>query len=130
MQKITVDDKIHHVNIKSMLQGFVYTHFIFTGTDNLLIDRTVIYDVMGGAFFIEDGIETGIVMQFNLAIFVRQSTSLLNDDVTPGLLRFLSFKIYNNLKSNLLLPELFFVKSLFKSYVVKYLVLQQKKFRK
>ena len=54
------------------------------GTDNLLIDRTVIYNVMGGAFFIEDGIETGIVMQFNLAIFVRQSTSLLNDDVTPG----------------------------------------------
>ena len=56
----------------------------FQGTDNLLIDRTVIYNVMGGAFFIEDGIETGIVMQFNLAIFVRQSTSLLNDDVTPG----------------------------------------------
>ena len=49
----------------------------------------MIYDVMGGAFFIEDGIETGIIMQFNLAIFVRQSTSLLNDDVTPGLFNFI-----------------------------------------
>lgn len=39
---------------------------------------------MGGAFFIEDGIETGNVLQYNLAVFVRQSTSLLNDDVTPA----------------------------------------------
>ena len=46
---------------------------------------------MGGAFFIEDGIETGIIMQFNLAIFVRQSTSLLNDDVTPGLFGFILY---------------------------------------
>ena len=53
----------------------------------------MIYDVMGGAFFIEDGIETGITMQFNLAIFVRQSTSLLNDDVTPGLLNFIVLNI-------------------------------------
>lgn len=39
---------------------------------------------MGGAFFIEDGIETGNIIQYNLAVFVKQSTSLLNDDITPG----------------------------------------------
>ena len=39
---------------------------------------------MGGAIFIEDGIETNNLIQYNLAVFVRQSTSLLNDDVTPG----------------------------------------------
>ena len=73
------------VLISTTLIKFVKTYFnYFLGTDNLLIDRNVIYDIMGGAFFIEDGIETGIIMQFNLAIFVRQSTSLLNDDVTPG----------------------------------------------
>lgn len=44
----------------------------------------MIYNIMGGAFFIEDGIETGNVIQYNLAVFVKQSTSLLNDDITPG----------------------------------------------
>ncbi|XP_069051252.1 PKHD1 like 1, tandem duplicate 1 [Lepisosteus oculatus] len=53
-------------------------------THNLLVEKNVIYDIMGGAFFIEDGIETGNVLQYNLAVFVRQSTSLLNDDVTPA----------------------------------------------
>ncbi|KAM6958720.1 PKHD1 like 1, tandem duplicate 1 [Aplochiton taeniatus] len=53
-------------------------------THRLLVERNVVYDVMGGAFFIEDGIETGNVLQHNLAVFVRQSTSLLNDDVTPA----------------------------------------------
>nr|XP_055075552.1 fibrocystin-L-like [Misgurnus anguillicaudatus] len=53
-------------------------------THNLLVERNVIYDIKGGAFFIEDGIETGNILQYNLAIFVRQSTSLLNDDVTPA----------------------------------------------
>ncbi|KAM8966821.1 LOW QUALITY PROTEIN: fibrocystin-L [Pelodytes ibericus] len=53
-------------------------------THQLLVEKNVIYDIMGGAFFIEDGIETGNVLQYNLAVFVRQSTSLLNDDVTPA----------------------------------------------
>ncbi|KAK5854666.1 hypothetical protein PBY51_004842 [Eleginops maclovinus] len=53
-------------------------------THNLLVEHNVIYDIMGGAFFIEDGIETGNVLQYNLAVFVKQSTSLLNDDVTPA----------------------------------------------
>lgn len=53
-------------------------------THGLLVEHNVIYDIMGGAFFIEDGIETRNVLQYNLAVFVRQSTSLLNDDVTPA----------------------------------------------
>uniref|UniRef100_A0AAR2IPV4 Polycystic kidney and hepatic disease 1 (autosomal recessive)-like 1 n=1 Tax=Pygocentrus nattereri TaxID=42514 RepID=A0AAR2IPV4_PYGNA len=53
-------------------------------THRLLVEHNVIYNIMGGAFFIEDGIETGNVLQYNLAVFVKQSTSLLNDDLTPA----------------------------------------------
>lgn len=49
-----------------------------------MIERTVIYNIMGGAFFLEDGIETGNTFQYNLAVFVIASTSLLNDDITPA----------------------------------------------
>lgn len=54
------------------------------GTHNTLVEKTVIYDIMGGAFFLEDGIETGNTLQYNLAVFVIGSSSLLNDDVTPA----------------------------------------------
>nr|XP_055075131.1 fibrocystin-L-like [Misgurnus anguillicaudatus] len=53
-------------------------------THNLLVEHNVIYDIKGGGFFIEDGTENGNILQNNLAVFVRQSTSLLNDDVTPA----------------------------------------------
>ncbi|MBN3294522.1 PKHL1 protein, partial [Polypterus senegalus] len=53
-------------------------------TSNLLVERNVIYDIMGGALIFEDGSETGNVLQYNLAVFVMQSTSLLNDDITPA----------------------------------------------
>ncbi|XP_075128051.1 fibrocystin-L-like [Leptodactylus fuscus] len=53
-------------------------------THNLLVEHNVIYDIMGGAFFIEDGIEHGNILQYNLAVFVQQSTSLQNEDVTPA----------------------------------------------
>ncbi|XP_069121982.1 fibrocystin-L-like [Argopecten irradians] len=54
------------------------------GTHNLLVEHIVIYNIMGGAFFLEDGIESGNTIQYNLAVFVRESSSLLNDDVTPA----------------------------------------------
>ena len=54
------------------------------GTHEVLIEHNVIYDVMGGAFFLEDGVETGNVFQYNLAVLVTSSTSLLNDDITPA----------------------------------------------
>lgn len=50
----------------------------------ILVERTVIYNIMGGAFFLEDGVEIGNTLQYNLAIFVRSSSSLLNEDTTPG----------------------------------------------
>ncbi|KAL3886657.1 hypothetical protein ACJMK2_026637 [Sinanodonta woodiana] len=54
------------------------------GVHNTLVEQTVIYNIKGGAFFLEDGIETGNTFQYNLALFVRSSTSLLNDDITPA----------------------------------------------
>ncbi|XP_078699976.1 fibrocystin-L-like [Branchiostoma floridae x Branchiostoma belcheri] len=54
------------------------------GTNNLLVERNVAFNIMGGAYFIEDGIETGNILQYNLALFVKASTSLLNDDITPA----------------------------------------------
>ncbi|XP_067950538.1 fibrocystin-L-like [Watersipora subatra] len=54
------------------------------GTHNILVEHTVIYNIMGGAFFLEDGIETGNRYRYNLALFVRASSSLLNDDITPA----------------------------------------------
>ena len=53
-------------------------------TDNILVENNVVYDVMGGAIFLEDSIEVGNIFQYNLAIFVRSSSSLLNDDITPA----------------------------------------------
>ena len=38
----------------------------------------------GGALFLEDGVETGNVLRGNLAVYVRTSSSLLNEDVTPA----------------------------------------------
>ena len=45
-------------------------------THNLLIEENVLYKVMGGAFFLEDGVETGNMFLNNLAIMVIASTSL------------------------------------------------------
>jgi len=48
------------------------------------VERNVIYNIMGGAYFLEDGIEIGNIFQYNLAVFVKTSSSLLNEDVTPA----------------------------------------------
>ncbi|CAF1300760.1 unnamed protein product, partial [Adineta ricciae] len=50
----------------------------------LTIQNNVIYDIMGGAMFLEDGVEIGNTFDGNLAVFVRTSSSLLNEDVTPA----------------------------------------------
>ncbi len=39
---------------------------------------------MGGTIFLEDGVEIGNIIIYNLMIFTRQSTSLQNDDTTPA----------------------------------------------
>uniref|UniRef100_H2Y4C5 G8 domain-containing protein n=1 Tax=Ciona savignyi TaxID=51511 RepID=H2Y4C5_CIOSA len=53
------------------------------GTNNLLVEHNVIYNIKGGAVFIEDGVEYGN-LQYNLVLFCKQSTSLQNDDITPA----------------------------------------------
>ena len=50
----------------------------------LTIEANVIYNIRGGAYFLEDGIEIGNVFKNNLAVFVIASQSLINEDVTPG----------------------------------------------
>ncbi|KAK0070514.1 fibrocystin-L [Biomphalaria pfeifferi] len=54
------------------------------GSHNALIEYNVVYDIMGGALFLEDGDEVGNIFQYNLVLFVRASTSLRNDDITPA----------------------------------------------
>lgn len=77
------------INYQSYVRGCAIHHTFnravtIHNTHRLLVEHNVIYDIMGGAFFIEDGIETENILQYNLAVFVKQSTSLLNDDVTPA----------------------------------------------
>lgn len=50
----------------------------------LTIEANFIYNIKGGAYFLEDGVEIGNTFKFNLAVFVISSESLLNEDVTPG----------------------------------------------
>ncbi|XP_064089363.1 fibrocystin-L-like [Macrobrachium nipponense] len=52
--------------------------------DYLTIERNVVYNNMGHAIFTEDGIEQNNVIQYNLAVYTRTSSSLLNVDVTPS----------------------------------------------
>ncbi|XP_066933159.1 fibrocystin-L-like [Clytia hemisphaerica] len=54
------------------------------GVHNLVVERNVIYDILGNAYFMEDGIETGNVVRYNLAVFVKPSSSTLNVDITPA----------------------------------------------
>ncbi|XP_071944841.1 fibrocystin-L-like [Antedon mediterranea] len=52
--------------------------------DNLLVEHNVVFDIMGHAYFMEDGNEMENTIQFNLGIFVKSSSSLLSVDVTPA----------------------------------------------
>ncbi|XP_077870118.1 fibrocystin-L-like [Saccoglossus kowalevskii] len=54
------------------------------GVRNLLVEHNVAFDIMGHAYFMEDGIETNNIIQYNLGIFVRATSSLLNGDITPA----------------------------------------------
>lgn len=71
---------IKECSIHQSFNRAVNTH----ATNYVTIESNVIYDIMGGAYFLEDGIEIGNVFKNNLAIFVKTSSSLLNEDVTPA----------------------------------------------
>ena len=52
--------------------------------NNLLVEHNVVFNIKGLSFFVEDGIEEDNILQYNLAVFTRQSNSLLNPDIQPG----------------------------------------------
>ena len=52
--------------------------------NHLLVEHNVVFDIKGLSFFIEDGIEEDNIIQYNLAVYTRQSSSLLNPDIQPG----------------------------------------------
>ena len=52
--------------------------------DYLLIENNVAFNILGHAYFLEDGIEEHNIIQDNLGVFVRASSSLLNVDITPA----------------------------------------------
>ena len=54
------------------------------GVDYLLVEKNVVYNVLGHAYFLEDGNEQYNIIQDNLGVFVRASSSLLNVDITPA----------------------------------------------
>ena len=54
------------------------------GITGVLAEQVVTYDIKGLSFFIEDGIEENNIVRRNLAVYTRQSSSLLNPDVTPA----------------------------------------------
>ncbi|XP_052245987.1 fibrocystin-L-like isoform X3 [Dreissena polymorpha] len=54
------------------------------GSHNINIRKNVAFNILGGAFFLEDGIEVNNTYDRNLIVFVRASSSLLNDDITPA----------------------------------------------
>ena len=54
------------------------------GVHHLLVEDNVAFNNMGHAYFLEDGVETGNVLQRNLGVFTRSSSSLLNVDITPA----------------------------------------------
>merc|ERR1712013_845720 len=52
--------------------------------NHLLVEHNVVFNIKGLSFFVEDGIEEDNILQYNLAVFTRQSNSLLNPDIQPG----------------------------------------------
>lgn len=58
--------------------------FVLHHTDHVTFTNNVVYNVMGGAIFIENGIERFNKITYNFATFVRSSQALLNDDITPA----------------------------------------------
>ena len=54
------------------------------GITGVIAERIVTYDIKGLSFFIEDGKEENNIIRNNLAVYTKQSSSLLNPDVTPA----------------------------------------------
>ncbi|CAF0814130.1 unnamed protein product, partial [Brachionus calyciflorus] len=71
---------VKEISIRKSFNRAINIH----GSNYVTISRNFIYDIMGGAYFLEDGVEIGNEFSYNLAIFVKSSSSLLNEDSTPA----------------------------------------------
>ncbi len=71
---------VRYVSIHRSFNRAVNIH----ATNYVTVEHNVIYDVMGGALFLEDGVEIGNVFEYNVVIQCKASTSLQNDDITPA----------------------------------------------
>ena len=69
------DCSVHHV----FNRAIVIHH-----TNRVRIENNVLFNVLGGSIFIEDGIEEFNLIKGNLVVFTRQSQALLNADITPA----------------------------------------------
>ena len=67
------DCSVHHV----FNRAIVIHH-----TNRVAIENNVLFNVLGGSIFIEDGIEEYNLIKGNLVVFTRQSQALLNADIT------------------------------------------------
>ena len=68
------------------------------GTNNLLVEDNVAYDIQAHAFFIGNGGEVGNTFEHNLAVSVKSSSGGLNSDFIPA--AFLASSMGNTLTNN------------------------------
>ncbi|KAG2496270.1 hypothetical protein HYH03_005503 [Edaphochlamys debaryana] len=77
------------VNYQSWVRGCAIHHtynraITIHGTHRAIIQNVTAYRTMGHTFFLEDGIESGNLIENNIGIDVRASDALLNTDTTPA----------------------------------------------
>jgi len=53
-------------------------------TNHLLLEKNVVYDTLGHGFSLDDGTEQYNIIQDNLGIFIKPSTTSLNVDMSPS----------------------------------------------
>ena len=74
---------------KSYIRGNTVRHsnnraVAIHGVNYLKVQDNVAYDIMGHTYFIEDGAETKNVIEHNLGVLTRISSSLLETDTSPA----------------------------------------------
>ncbi|CAF3962911.1 unnamed protein product, partial [Rotaria magnacalcarata] len=84
MEIYNVDQAFHlgRYPVRFHMNGNMNSSYI--KSSSIHIENNIIYNIIGGAIFLEDGAEIGDVLDGNLAIYVRTNSSLLNEDVTPA----------------------------------------------
>ena len=51
---------------------------------NILIENNVVYNTMGASIYLEDGIETGNILQYNLLVFIKSSSRYVTLNFNPS----------------------------------------------